>query len=89
MLKSELECFRRIHVTDDIVLVYTVCDECRNYLMKDKKMLCVQKIGCFNCSIEPWYRIKMIYVGPWEAEYTEVENMWRAWINTANAALWS
>ena len=89
MLKADLECFRRIHITDDYVLVYTVCDECRNYIMRDKKRLCVDKIRCLNCSVEPWYRIKMIYVGLWSAKYEEIIAMWRAWINTANEVLMS
>lgn len=88
MLKASLECFRRIHITDDIVLVYTVCQECKGYLTKEN-ITCQEKIGCFNCVIEPWYRIKMIYVGDWTPDYEDVVSRWRAWINTANEALMS
>lgn len=75
MLRGDLYCIRRIHVTDIILLAYTVCDDCRN-------MSCDEKLACFYCWEEPAYRIKLIACGPYNGFYEELKDKWRSWINT-------
>ena len=75
LLDPPLECIRRIHVDDNWVIAYVVCDECKN-------IDCDKKLGCYRCYNEPWWRVKLIAVGPWDGFYKELESSWRTWINT-------
>ena len=79
MLRGELYCIRRIHVTDEIVVAYTVCDDCRS-------RSCVKKLQCFYCFEEPPWRVKLLACGPWTGFYNELNSHWKTWINTVTRA---
>ena len=77
MLSDDLYCLRSIHVTNFILIAYTVCNECKN-------IDCDKKVGCFRCWDEPAFTLKLIACGYYDGFYKDLEMSWRSWINYTN-----
>ncbi|MDH5414834.1 MAG: hypothetical protein OEW87_11905 [Flavobacteriaceae bacterium] len=75
ILHGELEGIRRIHVDDNHIVAYIVCDECKRegYNLKFK---------CLRCFETPAFRIKLIACGPWKYIYDDLENQWPDWVSS-------
>lgn len=66
-LHDDLECIRRIHATNDLVIFYSVCQECK------KNPFCIVKIGCEDCQSFGAFTVILIACGHWEYLYKELQ----------------
>jgi hypothetical protein len=65
-LHDELECIRRIHADDDLLIFYSVCQECK------KSEFCQHKIACYECHRIGAYSVILIACGHWEELYKDI-----------------
>jgi hypothetical protein len=66
MLSDNLECLRRIHADDDLLIFYVVCQECRD------SPFCQSKIGCFECHKIGPYTVILVACGYWIELYEHI-----------------